>query len=430
MAIERKQFTYTPFTYKEYEKSDEVKAADKMQNDLATKLQNWKPAEFSRNEEYQNLFTAYQNRPDFTYDFNADALYQQYKDKYIKQGKMAMADTMGQAAAMTGGYGNSYAQTVGNQAYQASLQNLNDIIPELYQMAYDRHNQKGQDMLNMLGLLSNERDYERNLDNDAYSRLASNLDYATTNAQNLFNRDFGMHSDEQKFLQTEHGNTEKYKYQDVADANAFAQWLEEHDLNERQVALAEKQYADVADQTTYSYRGTTKTGKGYDNGTLTNAQVKQLQTALGVDADGYYGDISKGKADGLSAVEAYKKFVGKIEGSSNNSDAIIKNVQNYTSKEGQADYLAKQVEAGKISESEALDILDQHGVVGIQDRTWQVVDDGGWNWFGAGIDANAVVRDEFGNEMSLADMRKELKKTMSTKEANAWIKKLEDQLGI
>ena len=39
-------------------------------------------------------------REDFSYDFNQDALYQQYKDKYTKQGKMAMADTMGQAAAL------------------------------------------------------------------------------------------------------------------------------------------------------------------------------------------------------------------------------------------------------------------------------------------------------------------------------------------
>jgi hypothetical protein len=318
MALERKTYTYTPFTYKEYEKSDEVKAAEEKQNGFATKLENWTPTAFSKQEEYNKLFTDYQNRPDFTYDFNADALYQQYKDKYIQQGKMAMADTMGQAAAMTGGYGNSYAQTVGNQAYQASLQNLNDIIPELYQMAYDRHNQKGQDMLNMIGLLSNERDYERNMDNDAYGRLAANLDYATTNAQNLFNRDYGIYSDGRSFYQTEHGNEEKYKYQDVADANAFAQWLEEQELNkrqvdltERQVALAEKEHSAKYDTSTKAYTGKTKTGDSYNNGGLTTAQIKELQAAIGVEADGYYGSQSSKAADGLSAEEAYKKYVGK-----------------------------------------------------------------------------------------------------------------------
>jgi hypothetical protein len=32
-----------------------------------------------------------QNRPAFSYDVNSDALYQQYKDQYIRQGKLAMA---------------------------------------------------------------------------------------------------------------------------------------------------------------------------------------------------------------------------------------------------------------------------------------------------------------------------------------------------
>ena len=102
----------------------------------------------------------YQNRDKFSYDFNTDALYQQYKDKYIKQAKMASADVMGQAAAMNGGYGSSYAQTVGNQAYQAQIGQLNDVIPELYQLAYDKYNQQGQDMLNMISLLRGEREFD------------------------------------------------------------------------------------------------------------------------------------------------------------------------------------------------------------------------------------------------------------------------------
>ena len=33
------------------------------------------------------------NRGEFNYDANADALYQQYKDRYMQQGKTAMQDT-------------------------------------------------------------------------------------------------------------------------------------------------------------------------------------------------------------------------------------------------------------------------------------------------------------------------------------------------
>ena len=53
------------------------------------------------------------NRKDFQYDVNADALYNQYKDRYVNLGKQAMQDTMGQAAALTGGYGSSFSQLAG-----------------------------------------------------------------------------------------------------------------------------------------------------------------------------------------------------------------------------------------------------------------------------------------------------------------------------
>ena len=121
----------------------------------------------------QNALNDYMNRDPFNYDFNADALYQQYKDKYIQQGKMAMQDTMGQAAAMTGGYGNSYAQSVGQQAYAAQLQNLNDVVPELYQMALDNYNREGEEMLNKYALYNAEeqKDYERYWTEQEWDRL-------------------------------------------------------------------------------------------------------------------------------------------------------------------------------------------------------------------------------------------------------------------
>lgn len=93
------------------------------------------------------------NREKFNYDLNGDALYQQYKDTHLTGGKLAMMDTMGQAAALTGGYGNSYAQGVGQQAYQGYLQGLNDKIPELYQLALDSYNREGDALMQQYGLL-------------------------------------------------------------------------------------------------------------------------------------------------------------------------------------------------------------------------------------------------------------------------------------
>ena len=123
------------------------------------------------------------NRDKFQYDINGDALYQQYKDRYIQQGKQAMMDTVGQAAALTGGYGNSYAQKAGQQAYQGYLQGLNDKVPELYRLALDRYNQEGTDLLNRYGLLSDQYDKEYSRYREDVSDWQAQRDYLA----NLFN---------------------------------------------------------------------------------------------------------------------------------------------------------------------------------------------------------------------------------------------------
>ena len=119
------------YEYKPYTPSDTVTQADALlQQYLAQKPGDYTPTWQSP---LNDLIQQIQNREKFSYDLNADALYQQYKDQYTTQGKLAMMDTMGQAAAMTGGYGNSYAQSVGQQAYQGYLQG-----PKVFAILSDR----------------------------------------------------------------------------------------------------------------------------------------------------------------------------------------------------------------------------------------------------------------------------------------------------
>lgn len=115
---------------------------------------------FSKQNDLDEVFDQIYKRPAFSYDVESDPLYQQYKAQAVNQGKKAMQDTIGQAASMTGGYGNSYAVAAGNQAYQRYLENLNDIVPELYQLAHDKHSKDGQELLNKYAMLSGERDNE------------------------------------------------------------------------------------------------------------------------------------------------------------------------------------------------------------------------------------------------------------------------------
>jgi hypothetical protein len=99
------------------------------------------------------LYKGISERKPFQYDLNEDAMYQNLRDQYIAGGQMAMIDTMGQAAQLTGGYGNSYAQGAGQQAYQSYLQGLNDQIPDLYNMALQNYIQTGDTMLQQYGML-------------------------------------------------------------------------------------------------------------------------------------------------------------------------------------------------------------------------------------------------------------------------------------
>lgn len=75
------------------------------------------------------------NYGEFKYDLNADMLYKQMVDNAVQKGQMAMQDVTANAAALSGGYGNSYAAALGNQAYQQYLTDVNNSIPALQQQA-------------------------------------------------------------------------------------------------------------------------------------------------------------------------------------------------------------------------------------------------------------------------------------------------------
>ena len=100
-------------------------------------------------EKVNDLYGKIENREPFVYNAADDQLYQQYVDRYQNMGRKAMMDTVGQGAALTGGYTNSYAQNVGQQAYDEYLQGLNDKLMETYQLAYGQYRDQGQDMYNL-----------------------------------------------------------------------------------------------------------------------------------------------------------------------------------------------------------------------------------------------------------------------------------------
>lgn len=114
-------------------------------------------------DKLKDLYTQMAARQPFQYNANEDALYQQYVDRYQQQGKQAMRDTIGQGTALTGGYTNSYAQNVGQQAYDSYLQGLNDKLSETYGLAMQAYQMEGDRLANLFsqtGALA-DSDYQR-----------------------------------------------------------------------------------------------------------------------------------------------------------------------------------------------------------------------------------------------------------------------------
>lgn len=181
------------YTQNEYTESDSVKKwREQMEAAAAAKpasyTSQWQP-------QIDSTVNNILNRKDFQYDVNGDALYQQYKDRYTTLGQQAMMDTMGQAAKLTGGYGNSNAQMVGQQAYQGYLQGLTDKIPELAQMAYDRYNQQGQNLYNQYNLLSQQEQNAYNQWLQTYNQWLTERDYNAGRYDTERGYDYGVHRD-------------------------------------------------------------------------------------------------------------------------------------------------------------------------------------------------------------------------------------------
>lgn len=299
-------FEYKNFEYPDINESETVKQADAM---LQQFMANNKGSAWT--DLLNDKVNEINNYGPFSYDLNSDALYQQYKDQYITQGQMAMMDTMGQAQAMTGGYGNSYAQTVGQQTYQGYLQQLNDKVPELYQLALNQYIQGKDDLYNQASLFAT---MEQN-DMDKYYK---ELDYLTGRADTAYDReaadrDFaaGLWADEQKYNFDISENTKNDAYDRATMLLGLGVMPEAETLAQAGISAAEAQAVvnKVKDNekkaASSGNDGSGSSGNGYDNGGQTTSDIKKMQAELGIAADGKWGPASVEASGGLTADEAY-----------------------------------------------------------------------------------------------------------------------------
>lgn len=210
-----------------YQKSGAVLDAQKALSDYEGK----KPGAYTSKyqEQLDGLLDKLSNRK-FDYDFNQDALYQQYKDKYAEQGRQAAVNAAASASALTGGYGNSYAASAAAQANQQYLTALNDKLPDLYSIAMARYKNEGNDLATLYGLYqgADATDYGRYQDNvtDFYNYL----NYLTQKENTAYNRDYTEWGDKVNRYNTDRDYLYTGYRGDVADE----QWAKELAEQQRQ----------------------------------------------------------------------------------------------------------------------------------------------------------------------------------------------------
>ena len=152
------------------------------------------PGDFSSQytDQLDGILSQILGRGPFQYDLESDPMYQQFRQQYMQAGRNAMQDTMGQATALTGGYGSSYATTAGQQAYNQHLQQLNDRIPELHQMALDAYNAEGDALSQQYALINDAYNRDYGQWQDQYDRWLGERDFT----QSLYDTERGYDYDQ------------------------------------------------------------------------------------------------------------------------------------------------------------------------------------------------------------------------------------------
>ena len=245
----------------------------------------------------EDILQQLQGGQKFTYNVNDDAYFQSLKDTKTQLAKQAAMDTMGNAVALTGGYGNSAAQSVANQAYQNSLLSLYDDAQRGYELALQRYQMEQQGlgdqfnrMLQLEGLdydryrdtvgdYEREREYLTGRADTETERAREdwryNLDYLTQLAQ-IENADYRNEQERQEairqFEQQYALQQEQLDWQKDIDQRNYDRDVLENDRNYEQ-QLAQFQWQKDVDQRNYD-RDVLESDRAYE------LSQKQLEESI------------------------------------------------------------------------------------------------------------------------------------------------------
>lgn len=316
-----------PYEEKKYVQSDAVTQAQQaLQNQQANK-----PGAYQSQWQGQldSLSGQIQNRPKFQYDVNADALYQQVAQNYMQQGQQAMMDTMGQAAALTGGYGNSYAQTAGQQQYNQHLLGLTEMVPQFQQMALQQYQMEGDQLMDQYQLMLQQEELAYGRYQDDLNRYYADLDRAQAAYDSERDYDYSRFADDRDFDYGKYMDDLNYQYQVGRDQVADDQWAQQWAYQQERDKIKDEQWQKEFDEAVRQYNE--------------NMAWQQAQAA----------SRSSGGGGGRSSGGGTHTTTGTAPSYNQVKQDYIKATQAGVTASERKDFLDATVNAGYISQSEA-----------------------------------------------------------------------------
>ena len=172
------------------------------------------------------------NRENFTYDPLKDASYQALSKIYTKRGEQARQNTLGDAAALTGGIASSYATSAAAQAQSDYNQQLAAQIPALQEAAYNRYMNDYNMNVSALGAL-------RDAEDAAYGRYRDTVadkQWQYGAAWDDYRAGVSDSQWQQSFDRDKYESDRNYKYQVNRDKTTDKQWQQEFNLKKKSAA--------------------------------------------------------------------------------------------------------------------------------------------------------------------------------------------------
>ncbi len=158
---------------------------EKLKKDADTSYEKWKKeAEPKFNASYKNEINKVKNElanREFSYDADNDEAYQKYRDSVQNSAELALADAMGEASALNGGYATSYAQLAGQAAFTQTMREADEKIPEFYKEAYNRFADETDNIEDRL-------DFLLEMDDTEWDRYIDMLEEYNDEGERLFDR--------------------------------------------------------------------------------------------------------------------------------------------------------------------------------------------------------------------------------------------------